>query len=130
MFSEKNMTYGTSHLLIGVGVIFRGRVRKKYCCVRGGGSLHENQNIVGCVLSTQPDQQKRPRCKNAQKMQKLSNIEKIFPLVSLTRHFTKFIFLEQLTPMPQFNMQICFFFFFFVVVVVFVCVFSFFKQSS
>ena len=40
------MTYGTSHLLIGVcvcgggGGIFRGRVKKKYCCVRGG-SLHE-----------------------------------------------------------------------------------------
>ena len=30
---------------------------------------------MGCVLSTQPDQQKRPQSKNAQK---LSNIEKIF----------------------------------------------------
>ena len=43
-YSERNMTHGTSHLLIGWGggggggggaVIFRGRVKKKYCCVRG-----------------------------------------------------------------------------------------------
>ena len=38
----------------------------------------KNKNIGGCVLSTQPDQQKRPQCKNAQKYKKLSNIEKIF----------------------------------------------------
>ena len=31
-------------------------------------------------------------------------------LVSLTQHFTKFIFLEQLTAMPQFNMQNMLFF--------------------
>ena len=29
-------------------------------------------------MSTQPDQKKRPQCKNAQKMQKLSNIETFF----------------------------------------------------
>ena len=33
-------------------------------------------------------------------------------LVSLTRHFTKFIFLEQLTALPKFNMQNMLFFFF------------------
>ena len=38
----------------------------------------KNKNIGGSVLSTQPDQQRRPQCKNAQKMQKISNIEKIF----------------------------------------------------
>ena len=39
---------------------------------------------------------------------------KIFSsLVSLTPHFTKFIFLEQLTAMPQFNMQNMLFFFLF-----------------
>ena len=27
----------------------------------------KNNNTGGCVLSTQPDQQKRPQCKNAQK---------------------------------------------------------------
>ena len=51
-------------------------------------------------MLTQPDQQKRPQCK------------KISSLFSLTRHFTKYIFLEQLTAMPQFNMQNVFFFFF------------------
>ena len=72
------MTYRTSHLLIDGG-IFRGRVKKKYYCVRGGGSRPENKNIGGCVLSIQPDQQKRPQCKKCAKMQnKLSNIEKIF----------------------------------------------------
>ena len=48
--------------------------------------------------------------KNAKK--KLSHIENFSSLVSLTRHFTKFIFLEQLTAMPQFNMQNMFSFFF------------------
>ena len=40
----------------------------------------KNKNIGGCVLSTQPDQQTRPQCKNAQKCQKknISNIEKYF----------------------------------------------------
>ena len=61
------------------GGIFRGRVKKKYCCVRGMGDHYmKNKNIGGCILSTQPDQQNRPQCKNAQKMQKLSNIERIF----------------------------------------------------
>ena len=81
------MTYGTSHLLKrGWG---------------GGESYH----------------QKRPQCKNARKKcKKLSNIEiiSLFPaLVLLTQHFTKFIFLEQLTAMPQINKQNMFFFVFF-----------------
>ena len=44
--------------------------------------------------------------KNYQTLQNFSS------LVSLTRHLTKFIFLEQLTAMPQFNMQNRLFFFF------------------
>ena len=58
------MIYGTSHLLIGGGGggIFRGRVKKKYCCVRGDHYM-KNKNIGGCVLSTQPDQQKGPNAK-------------------------------------------------------------------
>ena len=67
------MTHGTSHLLIGGGV-FRGGggggVKKKYCCVRGG-SLHENQEYRGGVLSTQAVQQRKPQCKNAQKCKKM-----------------------------------------------------------
>ena len=65
----------------------------------------KNKNIGGCVLSTQPGQQKPPmqKCaKNAKNYQTLTNFSS---LVSLTRHFTKFIFLEQLTAMTQFNMQ-------------------------
>ena len=75
----------------------------------------KNKNIGGCVLSTQPDQQKSPPM---QKISKDSNnyqtLKKFSSLVSLTRHFTKFIFLEQLTAMLQFNMEkyVCFFSFF------------------
>ena len=42
-----------------MGVIFSGRVKKKYCYVRGGGHYMKNKNIGGCVLSTQPDQSKK-----------------------------------------------------------------------
>ena len=127
------MTYGTSHLLIGGGGggvcvcgggIFRGRVNNKYCCVKGGYYM-KNKNIGGMCLSTQPDQQKKvamQKCaKNAKHYQTL---KKFSTLVSLTWHFTKFIFLEQLTPKLQFNMQNTFFFFFFF----FFLLFS--KQSS
>ena len=112
------MTYGTSHLLIGGG-IFRGGgdgQEKLLICKRG--HYMKNKNIGGFVLSTQPDQQKRPQCKNAPKNAKKYQTLKLFSsLVSLIRHFTKFIFLEQLTAMPQFSMQNMF-------------LFSFFKQSS
>ena len=103
------MNYGTNHSLIG-GVIFKGRVKKKYCCVRGGGHYMKNKNIGVCVLSTQPDQQKRPQCKSAKNAKNYQTLKIFSSLVSLTRHYTKFIFLEQLTAMPQFNMQNIFFF--------------------
>ena len=92
---------------------FQGEVQEKILLCKGGYYM-KNKNIVGCVLSTQPDQQKkRPRCKNVQKKQNNYQTSKFFPsIVSLTRHFTKFIFLEQLTAMPQFYMQNMFFFFF------------------
>ena len=65
----------------------------------------------GGVLSTQPDQQKKaPMQKCAKNYQTL---KKFSTLVSLTRHFTKFIFLEQLTAKLQFNMQNMLFLFFF-----------------
>ena len=63
----------------------------------------KNKNIGGCVLSTQPDQQKKaPMQKCAKNYQTLKHFSS---LISHTRHFTKFIFLEQLTAMPQFNVQ-------------------------
>ena len=46
------------------------------------------------------------------KKKKYQTLKFFSSLVSLTRHFTKFIFLEQLTAMPQFNMQNMLFFFF------------------
>ena len=49
---------------------------------------------------------------NTKMRKKLSNIEIFFSLVSLPRHFTKFIFLEQLTAMPEFNIQNMLLFFF------------------
>ena len=93
----------------------------------------KNKNIGGCVLSTQPDQQKRPQsCKKKKmrkKCKKLSNIEKIFLARFAHSAFYKIIFLEQLTAMPQFNMQnmFCFFFLFFLTVIMirtlyFICI--------
>ena len=80
------MTYGTSHLLIGGGGggIFRGRVKKTYCCIRGGHYM-KYKNIGRCVLSTQPDHQKKApmktRAENAKNYQPLKHFSS---LVSLT----------------------------------------------
>ena len=69
-----------------------------------------------CFVNSTWSAKKAPiqKCaKNAKNYQTMKNFSS---LVSLTRHFTKFIFLEQLTAMPKFNMQIMlllFFFFFF-----------------
>ena len=62
------MTYGTSHLLIGVcvgGVFSGGGSRKKLLCKGGGAHYMKNKNKgdVYCQLN-----QKRPQCKNAQKI--------------------------------------------------------------
>ena len=73
----------------------------------------KNKNIGGCVLSTQPDQQKGPNAKMRKYAKNYQTLKMFFSHVSLTRHFTKFIYLEQLTAMPQFNMQNMFFFFIF-----------------
>ena len=71
----------------------------------------KNKNIGGGVfcqlnlISKQgPNAKMRKHAKNYQTLKNFSS------LVSLTWHFTKFIFLEQLTAMPQFNMQNMFFF--------------------
>ena len=103
------MTYGTSHLLIGVcvGGVFSGGGSRKNIAVK-------NKNIGGDVFyqldqinKNGPNAKMRKNAKNYQTLKSFSS------LVSLTRHFTKFTFLEQLTVMPQFNMQNMFFFFFF-----------------
>ena len=48
---------------------FQGEGQEKILLCKGGGRGHymKNKYIGVCVLSTQPDQQKRPQCKNAQK---------------------------------------------------------------
>ena len=93
------MTYGTSHLLIGGGYFQREGQENILLCKGGGGHYMKNKNIGrGCVLSTQPDQQKKaPMQKCAKNAKRISKIENFSSFVSLTRHFTKFIFLEQLT---------------------------------
>ena len=77
------MTYETSHFLIG-GEVFSGG---------GGGGGQEKILLQKCEKNA----------KNYQTLKKFSS------LLALTRHFTKFIFLEQLIAMPQFNMQNMFF---------------------
>ena len=74
----------------------------------------KNKNIEGgCFFQLNLISKKRPQCKSVQTMQKnYQTLKNVSLLVSLTRHFTKFIFLEQLTAMPQFSMQNIFFFFF------------------
>ena len=62
---------------------------------------------LNLISKNGPVQKCAKNAKNYQTLKKFSS------LVSLTRHFTKFIFLEQLTAMPQFNMQKMFFRFFF-----------------
>ena len=71
----------------------------------------KNKNIGGCVLSTQPDQQNRSQCEMRKKCKNYQTSQNFSSLASLIRHFTKFIFLEQLTAMPHFNMQNMLFFF-------------------
>ena len=74
----------------------------------------KNKNIGGVFCQLNLISKKGPQCKNAQKMQKnYRTLKKISALVSLTRHFTKFIFLEQLIAMFQFNRQNMFYFFIF-----------------
>ena len=67
-------------------------------------------------MSSQSDQQKGFNAKmhkRYKKKKKYQTFNFFSSLVSLTRHFTKFIFLEQLAAMPQFSMQNMFFFVFF-----------------
>ena len=53
-----------------LGGYFQGEVQEKILLCKGGRHYMKKKNIGG-VLSTQPDQQKRPQCKIAQKMQKI-----------------------------------------------------------
>ena len=75
---------------------------------QGEGQEHRGWGVFQLNLISK----KVTQCKNAQKMQEIIKyLKKISSLFSLTRHFTKFIFLEQLTAMSQLNMQNMLFFF-------------------
>ena len=77
--------------------------------------------VTGGVLSTQPDQQKRPSAKMRKKCKKLSNIEKIFLARFAHSAFYKIHIsgaANRHAPVQHVK-DVFFFFLFFVVVVVF-----------
>ena len=95
------------------GRFFQGKSQEKILLCKGGHFL-KNNNIGVCVLSTRPDQQKRPQCKNAQKMQKKYQTLKNFSsLVSLSRILQNSYFWSSSPPCPSSICKIVFFFFFF-----------------
>ena len=68
------------YLLIGGGGGGGGGVQKKILLCKGGGRHYmKNMNMGGCVLLTQPDQRKRPQCKNEKKNAKNYQTLKNFP---------------------------------------------------
>ena len=101
-------------------MVFSGEIYEKYCCIGVGHYLKYKNIGLGVFCQLGLTSKKGLNATVRKKCKKLSNIKnKISSLISLTRYFTKFIFLEQLTAMPQFNMQNMAVFFF-----------SFSKQSS
>ena len=64
------MTNGKSHFLIGGGGYIQGEGQEKKLLCKVGGHYMKNKNRGGggFVLSTQPDQQNRTQCENAQKI--------------------------------------------------------------
>ena len=87
----------------------------------------KNKNIEGCVLSTQPDQHKRPQCKKCKK--KISNIENFFlPRFAHSAFYKIHITRAANRHAPVQYAKYVFFFFFFFFCFFFVFFFS--KQSS
>ena len=76
------------------------------------GSLHENKNIGGGGCQLNLINKKGSNAKKRKNAIKYQSLKIFSSLVSLTRHFTIFIFLEQLTAIPQFNMHYMLFFYF------------------
>ena len=70
------------------GGYFQGEGQEKILpCKGGGGHYMKNKNIGGCVLSTQPDQQKKaPMQKCAKKAKNYQTLKNVSSLVLLTRH--------------------------------------------
>ena len=86
----------------------------------------KNKNIGGCVMSTQPDQQRRPQCKNAQKCKNYQTLKTFFLARFAHSSFYKIHISGAANRHAQFNMQNMFCFVFFC----FFFFFSFSKQSS
>ena len=107
------------------GGYFQGEGQEKILLCKGGRYM-KKKNIGGVffqlnlISKKDPNAKMRKKCKNYQTLKHFSS------LVSLTRHFTKFIFLEQLTAMPKFNMQNIVFFCLFFCFVFFLFLFFFF----
>ena len=64
------MTYGTSYLFIGVGVIILAEGQETILLCKGGHFM-KNKNIGGMCFVSSSWSAKWPKCKNAQKMQKI-----------------------------------------------------------
>ena len=64
------------------------------------------------LISKKGPNAKKCKKKKKKKKKNYQTLKNFSSLVSLTRHFTKFIFLERLNRHPQFNIQNMFFFFF------------------
>ena len=73
----------------------------------------KNKNIGDVFCQLNLISKKDPMQKCANNAKNYQTLKKVSSLVSLTRHFTKFIFLKQLSAMSQFNMQNMLFFFFY-----------------
>ena len=99
------MTYGTIGVC-GGREYFQGEGEEKILLCKGGEGVYRGDVFYQLNLISKKGPNAKMR-KNEKNYQTLKNISS---LVSLTRHFTKFIFLEQLTAIPQFNMQNVFFF--------------------
>ena len=69
------MTFGTSHLLIGVWGYFQGEGQEKILLCKGGHYI-KKKNIRGCVCQLNLITKKSLIAKMRKKCQKLSNIEK------------------------------------------------------
>ena len=94
-----------------VGGYFQGEGQEKILLCKEGGHYMKNKNIGGDVFyHLNLISKKGPNAKMRKKCKKLSNIDMFFLARFAHSTFYKFIFLEQLTAMPQFNMQNMLFF--------------------
>ena len=113
-------------------VIFRGRVKKKYCCVRGGrGHYIKNKNIGGCVFQLSLVSKKGPNAKMRKKAKNYQTLVIFSSLILLTRHFYKIHIsgaANRHAPVQYAKYFLFIFFLFFMYLFIYLFIFS--KQSS